>query len=105
MWSWSGDDNARSGIMANVAERGGEVMVLHMQRTHGPYSNMHGPGQNCRNCNLANTDLSQTSPILFGLLQFLLTIYLSILTHCKAFERVNQEGHPVDLGRKTTRSL
>ena len=24
MWSWSGDDNAKCGIVADVAERGGE---------------------------------------------------------------------------------
>ena len=38
MWSWSGDDNARSGIVADVAERGGEVTVLRTQRTRGPYT-------------------------------------------------------------------
>ena len=46
--------------------------------------NVHGPGQNSRNCKLANTNIGQTSLILFGLLQFLSTIYLSILPHHKA---------------------
>ena len=67
--------------------------------------NMHGPGQSSRNRKLANTNNSQTSPIIFGLLQFLLTVYLPIFSHHKTPEWTNQKGYPMDMDRKTTRCL
>ena len=48
--------------------------------------NAHGPSQGCRNCNMADANFNQTGPILFGLLQFLPTIHLSIFPHRKAPE-------------------
>ena len=67
--------------------------------------NTHGPSQDCRNCNLANANFSQTSPVFSRILQFLQTIHLSILSHRTTFKWTNQEGNPVDLGGETTGSL
>ena len=65
--------------------------------------NMHGPHQSCRNYKLANPEDSQTSLIIFGILQFLLTFHIPIFTHRKTPEWTNQERHPMDLGNQATR--